>query len=349
MAKRKLSRQQRQRIQQIQARRQERARERARRLEEELDDAALGPEETGLVISQQRSHLVIEDDAGELVHCLSRANLGPVVCGDRVIWQRSQAGYGVVGATRPRDSVLLKPALNGDIKPIAANVDQLVIVIAARPEPSLALVDQYLAAARLSGIAPLLLVNKSDLLDTRGRQSMTDTLDEFTRLGIPVVFASAGTGDGLETFTNALNERTSVLVGQSGVGKSSMINALVPDRDVQTGRLSNATGLGRHTTSTTTLYHLPTGGSLVDSPGVRQFRLWNLDPETVADGFVELSDLSGQCRFNDCRHEQEPDCAILKAVETGAINARRFESYRNMVNDARLARRVQGPGQEKSG
>ena len=343
MSTRKLNRRQRQRIQQIQATRRERAHERARRLTEELDDASLGPEETGLVIAQQRSHLVVENTENTLVHCLSRANIGPVVCGDKVVWQRSNTEYGVVSAVLPRASVLLRPTPEGNTRPIAANVDQLGIVLAVEPEPSLELVDQYLAAALLSGMQALILVNKSDLLNESGRVEMRARLQEFEPLGYTVIHTSSLASHDIGPARAALDAHTSVLVGQSGVGKSSLANRLIPDLNAQTGRLSESSGLGRHTTSTTTLYHLPSGGNLIDSPGVRQFRLWNLDVADVARGFVEFAQFLPHCRFNDCQHEHEPDCAILNAVAEGKISQRRFASYQRMVADARHVRENQHP------
>ncbi len=339
MAKRKLSHRQAKRAQALQERRCGRALERAAQQEKALEGAGLGAEQTGVVVAQYGANLVVEDSADTLYHCMARQNLGGLVCGDRVVWQSTDGGSGVVTARMPRDTVLTRPSWGGRQKALAANLNQIVIVSAPRPELSEALIDRYLVAAELTGIPALILINKIDLLDERGWDAMERCLEDFRRIGYPIQYASTQAAHGLDNPIEQLSHRTSVLVGQSGVGKSSLIHALLPDQQIRIGALSTASGLGRHTTSTATLYRLPQGGALIDSPGVRNFHLWDVDPALLIQGFREFCPYLGACRFRDCRHEQEPGCTLRAALEAGKISRRRIENYqgiRQALEDARL-------------
>jgi ribosome biogenesis GTPase / thiamine phosphate phosphatase len=208
----------------------------------------------------------------------------------------------------------------------------LVVVAAVEPEPTGYLLDQYLVAAERAGLAGLICLNKADLLDARrsgiGSRHATPPTPV---IGYPTVMVSAKTEHGLDPLLRHLAGQTSILVGQSGVGKSSLVNAVLVDQAVLEGRLSEATGLGRHTTSAATLYPLACGGELIDSPGVRSFRLAQVSPRELERGFREFAPYLGQCRFHNCSHVNEPDCAIVTAVETGAIHRSRWESYRTML------------------
>jgi ribosome biogenesis GTPase len=280
-----------------------------------------------LVITRHGRNLFIADSKGDLHHCQFRQNLGHVVCGDRVAWHPTGPETGVVIAVLPRISVLARPDYSGREKPLAANLTQLVIVIAPEPEPSGFLLDQYLVTAETIGIDALIAVNKIDLLSDNDGRSFLEGLGSYEKIGYPVVAVSARKEQGLVPLIARLRNETSILVGQSGVGKSSLINALLPDREIQVGRLSEATGLGRHTTSTTTCYELPQGGYLIDSPGVRSFRLLELSRSQLEQGFREFRPLLGHCQFRDCRHRQEPGCAIKAAVEQGEIDPQRLENF----------------------
>jgi ribosome biogenesis GTPase len=192
------------------------------------------------------------------------------------------------------------------------------------------MLDRYLATAEIIGAEPLVVVNKSDLLDHDSRERLEQRLAVYPGIGYPLVFTSTRSADGLADLHRRLCSHTSVLVGQSGVGKSSLVQALLPDLDIRTGHLSHATGLGRHTTTVAMLYHVPGGGDLIDSPGVRDFTPERVDPALLERGFREFAPYLGQCRFHNCRHLSEPGCAVNNAAREGAIDPRRLQSYRDL-------------------
>ena len=218
------------------------------------------------------------------------------------------------------------------MKPLAANVSLMVIVIALQPAPSLELLDRYLVAAELLAIRPLILLNKSDLLDKR-RHPLREFMNVYKGLGYDVLEISVEQHKGFKPLIKQLKDNTSIFVGQSGVGKSSLIASLLPAEDIRIGELSDASGLGKHTTSTPRLYHFPEGGHIIDSPGVRSFALWHAEPAAIFSGFREFRPYQGQCKFRDCKHLNEPDCALLDAVDAGDINEVRFENYHKIIGD----------------
>lgn len=328
MSKRRLTHHQLDRIRAIQDRRREHLEERAEQQLHQLDEEA--PRQ-GRVIARHGQNLVVADAEERLHHCLWRQNLGHIVCGDQVVWQSTGAEGGVVTALLKRETVLARPDYSGREKPLAANISQLVVVLAPRPEPSEYLLDQYLVTAETIGVKTLIAFNKIDLLDEPARAALDRRFALYETIGYPLIRISARFEHGLDPLIERLKDQTSILVGQSGVGKSSLINALIPDQDIQIGRLSQATGLGRHTTSTTTCYTLPEGGLLIDSPGVRSFRLLQLSGELLEQGFREFRPHLGQCRFRDCRHRQEPGCALAAALAQGSIDPRRLESFHHLA------------------
>ena len=212
---------------------------------------------------------------------------------------------------------------------MAANVDQIGIVFAAEPEPHQNLVDRYLVAVEHLGIAPLLIVNKMDLPPGTALQELIALLEG---LGYPLFQISARNGSGIEALAAALRDRTTVLVGQSGTGKSSLINRIHPKALAVTGDLSQVVK-GRHTTTATRFYRLPAGGSLIDSPGIREFGLGHLAWDQVAYGFIEFRPYLGTCRFRDCRHVAEPGCAVLEALQANRIRRERMQSYWQIIRD----------------
>ncbi|MBA1273517.1 small ribosomal subunit biogenesis GTPase RsgA [Stutzerimonas azotifigens] len=336
MAKRHLSRRQSWRIEKIQEERASRAARRESKALEELEGGDLGPEQTGLVIAHFGVQVEVEAQDGELAgnvfRCHLRANLPALVTGDRVVWRAGNQGIGVIVAQLPRQTELCRPDSRGQLKPVAANVDLIVIVFAPLPEPHANLIDRYLIAAEHAGIQPLLLLNKADLVDEQNQAPLEALLAVYRTLGYPLLEVSARQGLGMDQLKERLNGQVSVFVGQSGVGKSSLVNTLLPGVDTRVGRLSELTGKGTHTTTTARLFHFPGGGELIDSPGIREFGLGHVSRDDVEAGFIEFRDLLGHCRFRDCKHDREPGCALLKALEEGRIQPQRMASYRHILS-----------------
>ncbi|MDD2222401.1 MAG: small ribosomal subunit biogenesis GTPase RsgA [Pseudomonas sp.] len=336
MAKRTLNRRQGWRINKIQDERLARAAKREERTLEELEGGDLGTEQHGLVIAHFGVQVEVEAEseelAGQTYRCYLRANLPALVTGDRVVWRPGNQGLGVIVAQLPRHSELRRPDSRGQLKPVAANVDLIVIVFAPLPEPHANLIDRYIIAAEHAGIKPLLLLNKSDLLDPSGSSRAHNLLNTYHSLGYPLLEVSAYSGDGLAKLQAQLNNQVSVFVGQSGVGKSSLVNCLLPDTDTRVGPLSELTGKGTHTTTTARLFHFPAGGDLIDSPGIREFGLSHVSVADVEAGFIEFQEHLGLCRFRNCSHEHEPGCALLAAVEAGKIHPQRLASFKHIIS-----------------
>jgi ribosome biogenesis GTPase len=333
MAKRRLTQQQKARIARIQEERRQRMAEQAEAALEEAAEGEPGAPQKGRVITRHGRNLVVRDEDGGLHLCLFRQNLGEIVCGDQVVWQATHDSEGVVTARLDRRSALTRPDYSGREKALAANVSQLVIVLAPEPEPTGFLIDQYLVAAEQLGVDAIICLNKADLLGGGDWQAFRECFAHYEDIGYPIIGVSAKREHGLDPLIERLRDQTSILVGQSGVGKSSLVNALIPDQDAQVGRLSNATGLGRHTTSATTLYDLPSGGELIDSPGVRSFRLGQMERAQLEQGFREFRPYLGQCKFKNCAHENEPECAIRAAVAAGHIHPERLANFLNMARN----------------
>ncbi|MFD2643801.1 small ribosomal subunit biogenesis GTPase RsgA [Pseudomonas japonica] len=335
MAKRQLNRRQNWRIEKIQEERAARAAKREERALEVLEGGDLGPEQTGLVIAHFGVQVEVEADdgqeAGQVFRCHLRANLPALVTGDRVVWRAGNQGIGVIVAQLPRSTELCRPDSRGQLKPVAANVDLIVIVFAPAPEPHANLIDRYLVAAEHAGIRPLLLLNKADLIDEQNGPALNALLAVYRQLGYPLLEVSAHHGNGMEQLQKMLDGHISVFVGQSGVGKSSLVNSLLPEVQTRVGALSEWSGQGQHTTTTARLYHFPGGGELIDSPGIREFGLVHVSRDDVEAGFIEFADLLGTCRFRDCKHDREPGCALLKALDDGRVQQQRMNSYRSII------------------
>lgn len=328
MAKRKLSNRQKERIQAIQERRRQKMELRATAALEDTEENHL----EGLIITRHGQNLVVMDQQGAYIHCLFRQNIGHAVCGDQVVWQPTGDGQGVVTAILERKTALVRPNYSGEEKPLAANISQLVIVIAPEPAPSQYLVDQYLVVAENIGVKAIIASNKSDLFTDKALIQFEQAYAHYADTGYPVIRISAKYEHGLNPLIEQLKDETNILVGQSGVGKSSLINALLPDIDITTCKLSEASGLGCHTTSATTLYDLPHGGQLIDSPGVRSFRFGSLTEQELAFGFKEFQPYLGHCKFSNCSHTQEPECALKAAAEARKIDPQRLDNFLHMLN-----------------
>jgi len=335
MAKRKLTNRQQSHVERIQEK---------RRLKHEANAASntaldsKSDNHKGRVIIRHGQNLIIRTETDELKYCLFRQNIGHLVCGDHVLWQETNDNKGVVTAILPRETTLSRPDFSGNNKAIASNVSLLVVVLAPKPAPAGYLLDQYLIAAELNQIDILIAVNKADLVEADKEDAFYAQFKEYENIGYPVIKVSAKSDHGLDELVDALKPHTSILVGQSGVGKSSLINALIPNQHSQEGRLSTLKDYGRHTTSTTTLFQLPTGGEIIDSPGVRSFRLGELSLNQLESGFKEFSPFLRQCKFSNCMHQSEPGCAIQEAVEQGDISQKRLGIFLNMAEEMGLKR-----------
>lgn len=296
------------------------------------------------VISTFGRHLLLRDAQGQQLRARPFGRDLQVVCGDRVVCEADAHQQVLVRSVLPRRSVLLRSNARGRSEPIVANLTLAVVVVAAVPRPDPFMIDRYLCAAASAGLAAVLVVNKADL---PLRPEDESALAELASLGVPIHRVSALHDQSLQPLAAALASHTGVLLGQSGVGKSSLIRRLAIDGEsALTGDLMRDAE-GRHTTTASRLYDCPGGGRLIDSPGVRDYApaVDQLDPASL--GFIEIDRLAPGCRFADCRHLQEPGCAVIAAVATGAVAARRYESYRRLRRLYQDLLQQRAPGSER--
>ena len=271
--------------------------------------------------------LLVREPGGAEHRARARGRRLTVVCGDDVACERDPThGEVNVVEARPRRTALYRSNLRGEAEPVVANVSRLFVVLAPKPVPDLFVVDRYLAAATSAAIQATLVLNKRDLPIDADLQA---ELGAYLDAGYSTIACSARAGDGIEELLEASADAVAALVGQSGVGKSSLIRRLIPEAEVQIGELMREEE-GRHTTTTSRMFDLPRGGHLIDSPGVRDFApaIDRLDARDM--GFTEVARLAPGCRFQDCQHMREPNCAVRGAAESGALHPRRFESYRRL-------------------
>jgi ribosome biogenesis GTPase / thiamine phosphate phosphatase len=289
---------------------------------------------SGLVVTVYGRQYTVELEGGEQLSCFTRGKKSQVACGDHVAVTPTAPGQGVIEAVDPRRSLLYRSDAFRQ-KLIAANVTQLVIVLAAIPSFYEELLNRCLAAAEHDRLHALIVLNKFDLVQPSAEA--LDRLQVYQSLGYPVLPLAAK--QDVAPLRPHLQAHSSVLVGQSGMGKSTIINGLVPDARAATGDVSIALDSGRHTTTHARLYRLDAHSSLIDSPGLQEFGLLHLSPRQLQEAFVELRPYIGQCRFNDCVHLTEPDCAVQAALERGEINPRRLTAYRKVVQEILRHRR----------
>ncbi|HYC45687.1 MAG TPA: ribosome small subunit-dependent GTPase A [Burkholderiales bacterium] len=288
--------------------------------------------EPGTVVAAYGRRYRVELQDGEELDCVTRSKKTDVACGDAVGAARTGDGVGVIEAVEPRRTLFYRSDARRQ-KLIAANVTQVIIVVAAEPPYSEELVDRCLVAAEHAGIGGLIAFNKIDLPRAGGTAA---ALELYRRLGYRVAELCAKRD--LAPLRVHLGGHTSVLVGQSGMGKSTIINGLLPQAAARVAEISAALGTGRHTTTHAELYHLDAHSHIIDSPGLQEFGLHHLTQADAAQAFLEFRPWLGQCRFRDCTHTVEPDCAITAAAVKGEIAARRLASYRRLVGELQRKR-----------
>lgn len=291
----------------------------------------------GSVIANLRYHCLVElkneEAEATVIRCSMRGKQKGIVCGDRVeVTLNEQDNEGVIEKYLERKNELARPNMRGRKEVLVANIDQLIIVAAVKPVFDPELIDRYLATAELMPAEIILVLNKIDLADSKTLAAW----EEFKQLPYTCIQTAAHNKDdkGLEELRKLLQNKTSALVGQSGVGKSSILNALIPGHDIQTQELSTALGEGKHTTTVASAYRIDesdlSSGRLIDSPGVRDFAPPPIPAHDVDQGFIDIRLASEGCKFRDCQHLREPDCAVKLAVENGEITERRYKSYRHL-------------------
>lgn len=291
----------------------------------------------GMVVRMQSGFITVQTDRGQYV-CRLRGRLkrGPtlgdiVALGDRVEISAQPDGTGMIEAIEPRERAFtrLAPTTRGEYQQVLlANPDQIVVVFAAaQPEPRLRMLDRFLVIAEKDQIPALIVVNKVDLVDPAYAEAMFSL---YPPLGYPVLLTSAKTGYGVDSLRRHLTGKLSALAGPSGVGKSSLLNAIQPELGLRVSAVSEATSKGRHTTVARQLFPLEDGGYVADMPGLRQLGLWDIEPEEIDGYFPDLRPLVKYCQYSDCTHLNEPGCAVIAAVEQGEVSEERYESYLRM-------------------
>lgn len=289
----------------------------------------------GRVVRVHGLQSVVEAEDGTLYKCAVRRLLKSLVTdersvvttGDRVWFRDAGNGEGMIERVEPRHGVLTRASRRRE-HVLVANVDQLVIVMSlVEPDLKPHLIDRYLATAQQGGLAPILCLNKADLVENANLQPL---IGFYSQLGIPTLMTSAKTGEGVDRLRELLKDRATVFSGQSGVGKSSLLNAIQPDLSLKVRTVSEVNQKGRHTTTTAELIKLDFGGWVVDTPGVRQLQLWDVIPEEVEGFFAEFRPFVPLCAFPDCTHTHEKNCAVKKAVDRRLISMRRYHSYLGM-------------------
>jgi len=306
---------------------------------EDGDEITLQIDETdclkGRVLSVRGLHSTVHADDGRHFECATSRLLKTldtemrhvIATGDRVVFRGVGKDEGIILKTEPRHGTISRTS-RGRQHVIVANVDQFVIVTsAAEPYLKPHLIDRFLVTAEKAGIAPLVCINKIDLVDQAALQTL---IGAYRQIGYATLLTSTITGQGIPRLRQLLRGKESAVVGQSGVGKSSLLNMIDPDLNIRVRSVSVDSQKGRHTTSTATLWPLEGGGYIVDTPGIRQFELWDVIPKEIAGFFPDLRPFVSACRYANCTHTHEEECAVKDAVADDLVNARRYESYCHM-------------------
>ena len=302
-------------------------------------------EASGLVIRNTGSWYTVKtDDGGQLVDCKIKGNYRhkgirsttPVAVGDRVTIVPNQEGTAFITAIHDRRNYIIRKSSNLSKQShiIAANVDLAVLVVTVNyPQTATTFIDRFLASAEAYRIPVVLVFNKTDLLTDEELHYQQMMIDLYDTVGYEAIALSAETGEGMEKLEAALKDKTTVMSGNSGVGKSTLINRLIPGVNLKTAEISDAHNQGMHTTTFSEMLQLPSGGYIIDTPGIRGFGTFDIEPEELTSYFKEIFHFSKDCRFNNCTHTHEPGCAVLKALEEHYIAESRYQSYLSMMDD----------------
>ena len=300
---------------------------------------------TGLVIRNTGSWYTVKtDDGGQLIDCKIKGNFrlkgirstNPVAVGDHVTLVPNNEGTAFITEIADRRNYIIRKASNLSKQShiIAANVDQAMLVVTVNyPQTSTTFIDRFLASAEAYRIPVVLIFNKVDILDDDELRYLDMMINLYETVGYECRSISAERGDGVETVMQLLEGKVTVLSGHSGVGKSTPINRLLPDANLRTAEISDAHNTGMHTTTFSEMLPLPSGGYIIDTPGIKGFGTFNIEPEELSGYFKEIFRFSRDCRFSNCTHTHEPGCAVLKAVEDHYIAVSRYQSYLSMLDD----------------
>lgn len=303
----------------------------------------------GLVIKSTGSWYQVETEDGTILDCRIKGifrtkdikTTNPIAVGDRVeIELEPDQDTGIINKLKERKNYIIRKSVNlsKQAQIIAANLDQaLLVVTLASPRTSLGFVDRFLVTAEAYDIPAGIIFNKLDLFSDEGLEILAEYEEIYTRIGYPCYEVSALEGTNLEQINDVLKDKVTLISGHSGVGKSTLINKLIPEIDLKTGVVSEWSDKGQHTTTFAEMHPLPQGGYLIDTPGIRELGVIDIEKQELGHFFPEMRELMNQCRFNNCRHINEPGCAVVDAVNEGRIDLSRYESYLSIYhgNDTR--------------
>lgn len=298
----------------------------------------------GLIIKNTGSWYTVKSDGGRIVECKVKGNFrlkgirstSPVAVGDYVDIIMNAEGTALISAIDDRKNYIIRKAsnLSKQSQIIAANLDQALLIITIKqPETSTTFIDRFLAGAEAYRVPVVLVFNKTDLLNDDERRYQQQMVELYETIGYPCIEISAETGMGIDQLQTLLKQKVTLVSGNSGVGKSSLINAIIPHADQRTAEISNAHGTGMHTTTFSEMIELAEGGYLIDTPGIKGFGTFDIEREELTSYFKEIFEFSKDCKFNNCTHTHEPGCAVLQAVENHYISVSRYQSYLNMLED----------------
>ena len=298
----------------------------------------------GLIIKNTGSWYTVKTDDGRIVECKVKGNFrlkgirstSPVAVGDYVDIIMNAEGTALISAIDDRKNYIIRKAsnLSKQSQIIAANLDQALLIITIKqPETSTTFIDRFLAGAEAYRVPVVLVFNKTDLLNDDERRYQQQMVTLYETIGYPCIEISAETGMGIDQLQTLLKQKVTLVSGNSGVGKSTLINAIIPHADQRTAEISNAHGTGMHTTTFSEMIELAEGGYLIDTPGIKGFGTFDIEREELTSYFKEIFEFSKDCKFNNCTHTHEPGCAVIQAVENHYISVSRYQSYLNMLED----------------